>query len=667
MLDESKEEQPIPPHYIRPNHGTRTPIHCIFAAHETKRERLTSTTSEAHRGVRWVAISVRRDDCIWTRRKVYVTRVESQIWNFIVGTLDRRRTTWIFALDAGSFLTTSGFWDLMDRGVFQLTDPTQWEVINGKRVSKVKRPYRGCCVVADPPVIISANHADGRIRIVDVNNYFSLNAGWRQNGNVDAPRLRQRAHCSGHKERQCDASLACRVERLIGSALIDWHKSKCGVWQSTVAGLALTSWRHTIRRGDVLVKHGTHTDVLERAAYIAGRCEAFFIGRWGGEYSNEQPIHRAGHEANGTVGNTSVYQLDVRSFYPYLMMQFPYPCKLLSHGPCNDERQIAQRSLCHLPIADVTLETNAAVYPLRKGGRLLWPIGVFRTVLCGPELLQAIEHKHIVSVNSVAWYAPGWPFREWVNKWFTKRIDANSAGDEPREMFCKMILNSLHGKLGSRAPTWVDVADHPAIHRWGNWFEADAQSGSKTEFRAIAGNVQRNLGKRESRDSVPAISAYVSSYGRRALQQIMDQCPERSVLYCDTDSLIVTLAGYCALCNAGLVGGTHLGSLRLIAEAETLEIQNSKQYTIGHKTVSAGRKETAIDVGPHAYSQDVCVRLPTLLSKKPDTTVRVQHVTFRPSQFASPRSVLPSGWTEPLIVCADGDLDYPYASAQTQR
>jgi hypothetical protein len=657
MLDESRPELPIPPHYIRPNHGMRTPVSCIFAAHETQRERLTSSTSAANRGTQWVAISVRRDEDRWTRRKVYVSRVAHTIWQFIASTLDRRRTTWIFALDAGSFAITSGLFDLMDNGTFQLIDPLQWEVVDGKRVPRVKRPYRGCCVISDPPIIVSVNHDRGRLRIVDVGNYFSLNAKWRSNGNSDAPRLRSGTHSSNDKARKCAASLALRVEELVGSALIDWHKSQCGVWQSTAAGLSLTSWRHTIRRGDVLVKHGHHTDSLERPAYMAGRCEAFFVGKWGGETAPEQPAQRPGHETSETVGNTSVYQLDVRSFYPWLMTQFPYPCRLLYYGPCSGEHEIAQRSLCHLPIADVWLETDTPLYPLRKDNRLLWPIGSFRAVLCGPELQVAIERKHIVSVNSVAWYAPGWPFREWVNQWFNKRMDANAAHDEPREMFCKMILNSLHGKLGARAPAWVDVVNHPAVYRWGNWFETHAKSRAKVEYRAIAGNVQRNLGKREARDSVPAISAYVSSYGRRALQQIMDQCPDKSVLYVDTDSLIVTLAGYVAMCNAGLVGGTHLGSLRLITEAESLHIQNSKQYTIGHRIVSAGRKEDAIDVGPHAYSQDVCVRLPTLLSKKPDTTVRVQHVTFRPSQFASPRSVQPLGWTDPLIVCDDGDSD----------
>ena len=663
MLSHDSSQASPPPHYIKPNHGNRAPVHCIFAAASTRREREVGASHSSELFVQSYATYLRRDGSKWTRRKVHESSVANEIWAWIVQQLNRRSPTFLCAFDAGSFLTVTGFWDMMDRGEFQLIDPTQWRVENDNRVPLCKRPFRGCCIISDPPVLISASHKNGRVRIVGLDNYFPGEHRWRNAGsNCERP-MESEAFNGRHNDGHSSRDKAIYAERLMTEAISDWHESDCGCWQSTAAGLAFTSWRHTLKRGEVLVKHGHHTDYLERRSYMAGRCEAFFIG----SIKRGKRRHSDTTKGNASIGsranNGTVYQLDIRSFYPWLMTQLPYPVRLLAREQCADVSNIKQHSLVHLPIADVWLETNEPLYPYRGKSGLLWPIGSFRTVLCGPELQIAIERKHIVSVHAVAWYAPGWPFTAWVGKWFSKRMEAHAARNEPRELFCKMILNSLHGKLGSKPTIWQDEPNHAAHYRWGSWHETDAVLGCKVEFRAIAGNVQRNIGRRDGRDSCPAISSYVSSYGRVALLNLMQECPDRSVLYCDTDSLIVTQSGLDALSAKGLVGGTHLGALRIVAEAKSIEIRHAKDYTLDHKIISAGRKENAVSISPTAYMQDVYCKLPTLLSAKPDGTVRVNHVVMRTSRRSSLRAVGPDGWTMPIVAQPYADSDSPYASA----
>jgi len=334
---------------------------------------------------------------------------------------------------------------------------------------------------------------------------------------------------------------------------------------------------------------------LEEAAYFGGRCECRRLGR----------VEQA------------VYDYDVTAMYTTIGLFAMFPREYVDCWDAGKNRSEPWLEDGLLMIADVTLQTDKALYPVSElnrgcplraprprdpGERVIYPVGTFRTALCGPELAVAVGHGHVREWHRVQYYEPARLMADW-SAWALHTRELVKAGPLSHlgSVF-KKILNSLPGKWGQRRKVWVDWT--------GDWDEGvyvgdttewllengrNPVTGAATQFRTIAGKCQYLVGDELAPRSCPAVAAFWTSYGRVDLNGyiwVASRQGYNDVIQYDTDGLAVTVEGALQLELAGCIDGRP-GTLRKISgpcrDGNFLGLRN---YFLNNRwVVAGGRKE----------------------------------------------------------------------------
>jgi len=340
-----------------------------------------------------------------------------------------------------------------------------------------------------------------------------------------------------------------------------------GNWAITAAGQAWNAYRHRFMPAKIGIHNRLDAITLERDSYFGGRCEIWKVGKFiGGPF----------------------YKLDVNGLYAYAMRKYPSPQKLIKCVLGRDPAQIAKLLGRYLCIADVYLDTDQPVYPIRIRGYNVFPIGCFRTCLTTPELIYALDHGHVKAIGQVAIYEPKHLFTAYINYFTPLRQKYKAAGDTGRSLLCKMLRNALYGKFGQRGYDQEIIGDAPLdevhVTRW-----KDSETGEKCTDWTFGGKVIRQTYKGESADSFPGIASHVAAHGRMILWDYAQHAGMENVYYADTDSLIVNQAGYDAL--EPWIDPLKLGYLKIEDKTDDLEIIAKKSYRMGiHRTLKGIKK-----------------------------------------------------------------------------
>ena len=351
-------------------------------------------------------------------------------------------------------------------------------------------------------------------------------------------------------------------------SFLDEHN--LGNWAITTAGQAWNAYRHKFMPAKIGIHNRVDAIRLERDSYYGGRCEIWKLGRFiGGPF----------------------YKLDVNGLYAYAMQAYPSPQKLVKCVLGRNPQQIAKLLERYLCIADVYLDTDQPVYPIRIKGYNVFPVGCFRTCLTTPELIYALEHNHVKAIGEVALYTPKHLFTAYIRYFTPLRQAYKAAGDTGRSLLCKMLRNALYGKFGQRGYSQEVIADAPlgVVHvtRW-----KDGETGQRCTDWTFGGKTIRQTYKGESADSFPGIAAHVAAHGRMILWQYAQLAGRPNIYYADTDALIVNQAGRDAL--EPWIDPVKLGYLKVLETTDDLEIIAKKSYRMGiHRTLK-GIKEKAV-------------------------------------------------------------------------
>jgi hypothetical protein len=594
-----------------------------------------------------VAIGVRRIDRGWGRRDVLRFADPLDFWLWVLGRADAKRPLWIFAHNMSVDATLVDAWGRIDDGTLRLNVPCP--NCGNYRKGDCKRhwPFRGACVISDPPIIIVLKSNRGVIRFIDTMNYWNTSVR-RLGDSLGLPKLTrpEDTYSPGEWFGYCQRDVEI-VERAVCGLMDEWERDGSGHWATTAAGLAWSAFRRYLPEKQILIDHGEPHQSMERAAYYGGQAEAYFLGKV----------------------NEPVWLYDVRSLYPWCMSQQFYPVQFLHMGKETDPAKVLQRLEFDCAVAKVIVKTEGSGYPVRiKGdnsaaavkrrriatGRAVWeedrlafPVGKYSTYLAGPELARAIRRKEVVEIQSIAWYRSAQIFREFVDHWFAKRPDVVTPENYARDVLAKTVLVSMSGYFAKHKMRWKDRPEVRAIAAWGEWFGFDAQTEVSTKFRAIGGAVQCLEPGGESRDSFPLISAYITAYGRQQLLSLRELCPEKSVLYQDTDSLMLTRDGRDALESRNLIGSGELGGLRLVRELTSLEIHAVKDYEHSSGICAAGVKDDHVKVGPGRFRQSEWESLAAQFSRTPDGSIKISTILLHLCRTRVSRRPAPDGWTVP--------------------
>ncbi len=357
-----------------------------------------------------------------------------------------------------------------------------------------------------------------------------------------------------------------------------------GNFAPTLPALALGAFRHRHLHTPVLIDDNPKALALARAAYTGGRTEAFRLGL--------------------IPGRVTVY--DVNALYPTVMATESMPTVLRGHYRWLTVPELAAELAEHGAVAEVTLATEAADYPLVQAGRLIFPVGRFRTTLAAPELRHALARGRIVDVHQAATYEQAPLFGSYVAEWWARRAAHLAAGDSAAARFDKLMANALYGKFGQRGEVWREVGAYdPAVT--GVWLDYNADTGVTTRYRAVGGALSELEREVESRESHPAIAATVTSAARLALLGLLEAAGRASVVYVDTDSLF-TVGGPPGPSWAALVG-PGLGQLKRVATYRRLVIFGLKDYQADGRRVTKGVRRDAVELAPGVYEQDTFVGL----------------------------------------------------------
>lgn len=595
------------PHLLRGNKGSRLPVLLMAVDTETDSIPIAEDAVEARLRFGWLAVTRRHRGMRWTPPQWSRFETPDELWDVVERAVKMEWRGYLCAHNAGfDFRVVDGFTQMQRRG---------WEL-------------KGA-VIDDPPTILRYHQRGRGLIVLDTLNYYRtrladigkmFGLAKLDHDLVWGDRERDDAYC----RRDVEIVLAAMQGIIRRTAELD-----LGNFASTFPGLAFGAFRHRHMDTPILIDDNPDALKLARRAYYGGRTEAFRLG------SVKPPI--------------TVY--DVVSMYPSVMRDEPMPTVLRGVYRSMTVTELAVATTDAAAMADVTLDTDTADYPLLYHDRLVFPVGRFRTVLARPELTHALKRGRIVSLHRCALYEQSVIFRSYIAEWWARRQEAIKAGDLAESDFCKRMMISLYGKFGQSGSVFETLgeASNDDVR---TWTEIDMETGEVKRMRSLAGLLQVKSGERESRDSHPAIAATVTSAARIRLLSMMQAFGRERVVYTDTDSLFVI--GCNAPAAARRLIGQNLGDLKLERELSSLVLHGLKDYTADGVRKTKGVRATAVEISPDTFKQDMFVGLKGALQDGDMTRQIIRSSVKHLQRHYDKGIVSPSGHITPYRLPIDG-------------
>ena len=590
------------PHILRKVKGNTLPHHVIVFDTETRSIPTDDkNTVQADLSFGYSCYFRRLRNGAWSEPDYEKFTDSNTFWNSVLRRCKKGRKVYIFAHNASfDFTVLKGF---------QFFRSDNWTV--------TKR-------IISPSVFAITYRKNGQtICLVDSFNLFRMSLA-AVGDYVGYPKLDMP---EGEPEGE-DWDIYCKRDvEVLTEALKAWWRmievQDLGNFRLTLASQTMEAYKHRFMKKVIYIDSIAESHESGRKALAGGRTEAFMLGRI----------------------PEKVFCLDINSMYPSLMKGHNYPVRLeATHKNMYSKDldyyiNLGDRSL----LAEVDIETDEPIYPLKTDSFTLFPVGKFTTHMMTPELIHAQEHGHIKYVHKLHIYEERDIFTPYVDHFWNIRQQAIKEGDEVTNWLAKMFLNNLYGKFSQRGQVWDFYQDSEYLdcHFW-----TESLDGQFMFMRRFAGIEEVLIDETESRDSFPAISAQVTSYGRLYLWKLIQMAGRENVFYCDTDSLMVNADGYDNLKH--LIDPYKLGALKLEWESENFQINGLKDYVIDGKRKAKGIRKDAIEVSPGVFRQVKFRGIMGMLRDNDLDNIHISQVEKHLSRNYSKGVVQDSGKVEPL-------------------
>lgn len=439
--------------------------------------------------------------------------------------------------------------------------------------------------------ILVCRSGSRRIKICAVQNYYPV--GIKKLGEwLGLPKLDTDPLTAS----ESDLIRYCRrdVEILKGAVLrhIDLcEKHDTGGWGLTISGQAFNAFRHKHLSGRVWVHREAEILAFERQAYFGGRTEAFRLG-----------VFRDG----------PYVEVDVNSLYPYVMHAYHYPVNLERVVDRPTTRQVKAALTKGCVVAEVELDTDRPLWAVLVNKRCCFPVGKFRAHVCSMGLALALSTGALKGVVSMTIYRKAPLFRSFVESFYAAREGYLKAGDEVSQRWCKLLMNSLYGKFGQANPIQIrkETTEDDGFYRYQHITKNPTTLEMVTQ---LMHTIWVHRGRHEHRDSMPAVAAHVTEYGRFYLARLLTLAGWDNVLYCDTDSLLLPADKLGPL--KGVIDPTQLGALSVKRTVKELTIYGLKDYVRDGQRVLKGVPESAEETSPGVFSSDWFPGTKTMLAQ----------------------------------------------------
>lgn len=502
----------------------------------------------------------------WLRRGTCVDHALARIrspfgfWSLLDECRSRHECTWVFAHNLGYDLTLLGFWDWLSRGPAQLVD----------------------AVLADPPTVITVRWGRRLVRFVDVLNYWRLSVMdlASATGQASDSRAGDLGRQSTPEERV--KSHVEVIERCILGMINHVATTGCCSFRATAAGMAWATWTKSFLGRSLVISLDQRERDIARKAYLGGRVQLRSTGKC----------------------RERVTVLDVDSLYPSVMVDRPYPCRLVKRTGQMRPADLRSAQRYYDCVACVDLVGAPGHLPVWHAGRPVYSGGSGLSYLAGAELALALATCSVARVHAACLYQRDDLFTGFVRHFHAAKTSARVRGDSVSECWAKMMLCSLYGKFAQRGHQWQAAPDVFARGHYAYWWHKEQGSPRPVWARSIAGRVELNRQGPEPRHSFPAIAAHVTAAARIAMEHDIVMCGRDNFLYSDTDSVHCYDDGVDRLAGAGRIKPGCLGALRKVYQGADAEYYGPRHYRVGDHWCLAGIKATATEVADGVFLQD---------------------------------------------------------------
>jgi hypothetical protein len=405
---------------------------------------------------------------------------------------------------------------------------------------------------------------------------------------------------------------------------LDWlEREDCGNWQLTGAGQSWATFRHRFMDKRLLVHDDSSALAAERRAMWTGRCEAY----WHGE-----------------LGFQVVHEWDLSLAYPRLAREINVPVRLLGPMPGDYpwRRQLASQSTAIL--AEVEITTEVPVVPTVHNGRIVWPVGTFTTTLWDVEIQEALTAGATVHMGRAWLYHKAPALKKWGD-WIIDQLEQMGDGTGSwLYIVLKHWSRALIGRFAMTYTRWEEWATSPVpMVRAHNTY--DRHTGETYRTVQIGQTLWKDVGQEEWSNSMPMVTGYIQACARVRLWQIMQECPEGSILYVDTDSVLVTDMHSSALAE---VAARHPGwGLRLKRSWQGFAIWGPRQIRTGQSIRVSGVPTRAKRTDAMHFVGEVWETLEGALHRGNAGSVHIRDREWTISGVDHRREGPPIGWTRP--------------------
>ena len=244
-------------------------------------------------------------------------------------------------------------------------------------------------------------------------------------------------------------------------------------------------------------------------SYYGGRVECFYIGEI----------------------NRPIFEMDVNSMYPYVMMNKKYPTTNFYESDKPYERN-------YIAEIQVTVKNvKIPIIPYRQN-KLLFPTGNFKTFATSVEIDKALSENQIQEIHYIKVYnfpALDFVFKNFIDYFYKQRKNAKDRKNKFDSEYYKRIMNHLYGRFALHKElkklTRITVKNYNKI----------------IPVTDSAGYITLNMNDKSKNY---ALSLFVTSYARIYLYELLKKVSKHfDVIYCDTDSCYFTKLEYTPLMN----------------------------------------------------------------------------------------------------------------------
>ncbi len=454
----------------------------------------------------------------------------------------------VVSWNAARNITLLGFWRGLESGVFYMTGKDRARESKSRKLSD--STMSGYWVLQNPPTIVSfrSTTQQGKITWLDMRNF-----GYSKLTQIGS---------------EC---ISPRRNLITLTDIIRWLRmSNLGSLKHTVGSQALHTFKYRYLRHSIHVNTSESTNTIGECAVYGGRCEAYRIGDVQGCFTH----------------------YDINSLYPSLYATKSLPVRFIRRVSNPSDSDIGHGMREQNCIACIQCETSVPCLPYKRNDRLIFPIGRFETTVAFPELELAFSLCKSVKVVSMSFYDMAPCLADYAKDLYAKRIKAKHLGMEALASYIKYMLVCLPGKFGQRRRVWEIAADQRCSEPWHYW-NRRKPNGEFVRCRSVAWTVEEERDRGLAPESVPEITAFVNSWGRRTLWDWMVKEGRENVVYCDTDAIIRygVRGSEEATKYTGDVHG--IGEIRIEGRYSRLSIYGQKHYSTNDRCVPRPHTEIA--------------------------------------------------------------------------